>query len=375
MPRSAWGSLTRVARGHYRLRYWGDAHDGRGYRRISEEVYGTRRDAEYVRSLRRVEHDADTASVDPTVAQAHDTWWVEWADRRCAEGTMSRNTRRQRDSAWRAHVGPRWGSCRLSEVTPAALEDWMRGMSRPVAVGCRTLLSSIYDRAALHGWEGQSPTRAALDMPRDRPREHDSYTTGDLAAAWGALRGMPCEAAFLLMAFGGLRVGESLAVMVGDVVCGECGGVDVATVRVLRTVGARDGSVGPDGALKTPQSVRVAAVAGAPARRLREIAEARRDSGVAWLSCEGAECMGTSRLIRVWRRAVEGAGLRYLPPQTLRPSWRTTMAYTLGLDASVAERLMGHLMPGVTGRHYDRPHVADLVVPLAQAYVEHPYMG
>lgn len=133
--------------------------------------------------------------------------------------------------------------------------------------------------------------------------------------------------------------------------------------------------VGPDGALKTPQSVRVAAVAGAPARRLREIAEARRDSGVAWLSCEGAECMGTSRLIRVWRRAVEGAGLRYLPPQTLRPSWRTTMAYTLGLDASVAERLMGHLMPGVTGRHYDRPHVADLVVPLARAYAKHPYMG
>lgn len=89
MPRrrNSWGSVTRVAKGRYRLRYWGTDATGT-YRRMSETVDGTRRDAEGMLARRRVEHDSEHAT--PTVGQAYETWWVPWAERRVTDGRMAR---------------------------------------------------------------------------------------------------------------------------------------------------------------------------------------------------------------------------------------------------------------------------------------------
>ena len=94
MPRqrAPWGSVTLVSRGVYRLRWWGrDA--GGTYRRMSETVRGTRRQAYDRLALLHVEHSQERVTA--TVGQAHDLWWVPWADRRCDSGQMSASTRRQ----------------------------------------------------------------------------------------------------------------------------------------------------------------------------------------------------------------------------------------------------------------------------------------
>lgn len=58
--RASWGSNEDAGRGRRRIRYWADLHDGRGYRRVSETVRGTRKDADDV--LARLLADMDDGS-------------------------------------------------------------------------------------------------------------------------------------------------------------------------------------------------------------------------------------------------------------------------------------------------------------------------
>ena len=67
-------------------------------------------------ALLHVERSEELGSV--AVGRVHDLWWVPWTDRRCDSGQMSANVRKQFDSTWRSHVGPRWRSMQLDAVTP-----------------------------------------------------------------------------------------------------------------------------------------------------------------------------------------------------------------------------------------------------------------
>nr|WP_314639712.1 hypothetical protein [uncultured Olsenella sp.] len=372
MPRrrNSWGSVTRVAKGRYRLRYWGTDATGT-YRRMSETVDGTRRDAEGVLARRRVEHDSEHAT--PTVGQAYETWWVPWAERRVTDGRMARSSLVQFESAWRNHVAPRWADAQLDSVRPAQVQAWLLSLTRSQAMHSKTVLARVFERARFNEATANDPLGVALELPPEARRESSmaSFDADALLAAWDALRGTPTEAAYVLMAFGGLRVGEALGVRCSEVTLGECDGVPVATVRVRRTAGDRDGHMGPDGALKTRQSVRVAVIAGSPAERLAEIATGRLRNGMEWLSGDGP-APGKGRARHAFGAALRSSGLPRMSFQSLRPSWQTVARHRLLLDQSVIESLMGHAMPGVTGRHYERPRPAQLVEAMAAAYARTP---
>ena len=72
--------------------------------------------------------------------------------------------------------------------------------------------------------------------------------------------------------------------------------------------------------------------------------------------------MNRGALGRVWRQ-VPGS----IPFANLRNSWRTFAQYEWGIDGDTLELLMGHAIQTVTGRHYLRPSVDDLVEAVASA--------
>lgn len=65
--RSAWGSLTEVSPGVWRIRYWGKDPATGAYRRRSSTVRGSRVDAERRRAELMVEHSGDAPC--PTVGE------------------------------------------------------------------------------------------------------------------------------------------------------------------------------------------------------------------------------------------------------------------------------------------------------------------
>lgn len=80
--RSAWGSIAEVRRGVWRIRYWAEGPDG--YRRRSETVRGTRRDAVERRSALMLEHGGDAPY--PTVRQCWERWCLPDIERQVETG-------------------------------------------------------------------------------------------------------------------------------------------------------------------------------------------------------------------------------------------------------------------------------------------------
>lgn len=71
--RSSWGTNEPAARkGYRRLRYWADKRDGRGYRRCSETIRGSKRAGDARLAELRTLHANDTGC--PTLGRVYADW-------------------------------------------------------------------------------------------------------------------------------------------------------------------------------------------------------------------------------------------------------------------------------------------------------------
>lgn len=369
--RASWGSNEATANGKRRIRYWADLHDGKGYRRVSETVDGTRREADLVLARRRVEHCDDVRTC--TVSQAAEAWWIPWIDRRVSDGRMSASSRDIYINTYRKHVKQRWGNSQLGSIRASEAQDWLLSLPYTAAHVSKVVMSKIYGLARFHDVECENPFAKSLEMPPKvkARRSVESYSLEELGDVWAAVRGSSIEAPFILAAFGSCRVGESLAVRADEVELCESNGVPVAVVPIRRQAGRMPGMV--TDRLKTSTSRRWVVIPGPMGERLGAIAGERAGAGREWLCGVGSEPGWQSWFRKNWDNAIRQAGLRVLTPSTLRPAWQTVSRYTLHVDQLIIERLMGHKTPGVTGQHYDRPHRDDFIGPVAEAYARHPY--
>lgn len=357
--RSAWASIQQIDPDRWRIRYWADGEDG--YKRRSCTVRGTRLDAEKRRAELMLEHGEDAPC--PTVADAWERWALPEMERRVESGDLASRTLRQYRSTWGKHVEPRWGRVQCDSVRPLEVQQWIDGLSRNVAVMATSVLSRVLDYAVRYEVAQRNPMRERYIMPSKqtvRKRDDGIWTLAELLSLSEDLRGAWFEPAFLLAAFGGLRVGESLGVMASDVELRKVEGVTVALVSVERQV-TNAGKLSDR--LKTQQSRRTAVLVGPPALRLSELSELPDG----WfLSHDG---MGgfqpQARLNSSWSGAH--------PFCNLRNSWETWCRWTLRVPTWAIETAMGHKLPGVTGEHYDRPVPDMLAELLAEAYRERPF--
>lgn len=363
--RSAWGSVLEVSPGVWRIRYWGKDPEGR-YRRRSETVRGSRVDAERRRAELMLAHSEDAPC--PTMREAWAAWHLPSLEARREAGDLSDQTVRQYRSAWDRHVAPRWGDVPIDAVRPLEVQQWLSQLGASAAKGSLDVMRPVFDHAVRYGFVASNPMRERYLMPsRSTVRRMDRgvWTLPELRDVWSAVRGSWLEAAFLLAAFGGLRVGESLGVRGEDVSCSH----GCAVVCVSRQVENGTGAVSER--LKNRQSVRSVAVPGAAGAALLSMA----GSCPGWLSGDGMGGPNSQiRLGRSWDEALAplGPGMRH-PFRNLRNSWETNARWALGLDSWTIEVMLGHVAPGVTGRHYDRPMPEMVARVVAGAYEAAPY--
>ena len=372
--RSAWGSVSKVRDGVWRVRYWAEGRDG--YRRRSETVRGTRRDAEERRSALMLEHGGDGPC--PTVRECWERWYLPDLRWQVAEGERSDQTLAQYESRWRRHVGPRWGDVPADEVRPLAVQQWISSMPRSVAQQSAQVLRSTLAYAVRYELIVANPMDADYVMPArstSAERDRGTWDVDGLLDAWSRLRGSWAEGAFLAMAFGGARVAESLGVRAEGVRLERVpvGGSEVS-VAVVPIAAQVKGSGVPDARLKNRWSERCALVPGAAGERIAELAAER---GEGWLTHDGEGAPSDKHALRhEWDAAMGGAPERH-PMKALRASWETALRWALGLPPWVTERLMGHVPVSggrVTAYHYDSPGDADLVRAVAEAYAARPVL-
>lgn len=351
--RSSWGCVQKVRPGVWRLRY---TRDGR---RVSETFGGTRREADDRMAALRVEFGGSgPVRRRVTVGEAYERWYLPVVERSAAPSTLA-NTR----SCWRAHVGPKWASAALDDVRPADMQEWLLTLTRSQAAAALRVLRGVWREATIYGAASSDPMSVHYRVPdqsgRTRPR--DVIGAADMLAYYDAARSCGLGAAFVLAACCGLRVGEALGPMVGEVEREEAGGVTVAAVPVtrqvdglgavpVRTVGGQERA-----RLKTPGSHRWAAVGGEWAERLLALQEEARARGDRWLTDDGeGGPVSQHAARRAWGRALKEAGLPHVLLKNLRATFATQMD---ARDVPVEQiaRLMGHAKPDITFSVYERP--------------------
>lgn len=363
--RSAWASLTQVDASTWRIRYWASGPDG--YRRRSKTIRGTRLDAERARSELMLAHSEDAPC--PTVGEVWRTFCEPDLQRMADAGEYGQQTLKQVRSTWRCHVAPRWDAVQCDAVRPLAVQQWLMSMGFTQANAARSLLRRILDYAVRFEYAPSNPMAERYVMPPKSTvsrRDDGVWSLDELGEVWRAVRGQWFEAAFLLAAFGGLRVGEALGVRSEDVGAIDVDGITITTVEVRRQVTNR-GELSD--ALKNEQSRRVVAIPGRAGARLLAIAATAPD----FLTGDGMGGASTQhRLQDSWRSTALPDRLRH-PFRNLRNSWQTNMRWTMRMPPWLIEPMMGHVGEGVTGRHYDRPAAEMFAEAMAEAYRQRPF--
>ena len=350
--RSTWGSVERLPSGRWRVRWWESTPEG--WRRKSETVDGTRKDAERrLAELRVASHDAQRT---PTVGEA----WEKWVWPLVERGRPS--TRAGNDACWRNHVAPTWADVPLDQVEPMAVQTWLDGLRKVAAKNGLAMLRRILRRSVAMGAVPASRIDIEFVMPEEIDRQSRLvWKPPELARLCEAARDECFEAAVILGAFGGCRRGESLGVRVGEVIQGIG---NTACVQIMRNV--TEYGVGPT---KTKQSERTVVIPPPWSTRLLEIQEESKERGDAWLCDDGMGCPCAPHLLAYhWPRVCEQAGVERAPFRNLRPSYETMMHWDAGLETTRVQKLMGHSSPTMTHRVYDRPDDDRLASAVADAF-------
>lgn len=366
--RDRWGSITEVRKGEiYRIRYWAETPNG--YKRCSETVRGTKSKAEMRRAELMLAHGDDAPC--PTVGYVWEKYALPTYESKVKSNDMSPRSLDGYMRSWRANVEPTWGEVPCDEVRPLIIQQWLSGLTLSQAKRGLQILAGILDYAVRYEFTDRNPSREKYLLPSKATvsrRDSGVWNLEELGQVWRAVidGAQWMEPAFIVAAFGGARVSESIGILANEVSLLEVDGLPMATVPIVRQMTKEHGI---SDRLKTEQSKRTIVIPGKAALRLNEIAH---DTEPTWpLTNNGfGDWVTRDRLNGNWRKHV----LTRLPEsqrhlfQNLRNSWQTNCRWTLKMQPYYIEALMGHRVAGVTGQHYDRPQVEMFVSAVAEAY-------
>lgn len=302
---------------------------------------GPRRAAEkWERAERKRLDDEGIAYVDPKAAKVTVT---EYA-RRWVESRPNRaSTTKRYEGMIAAHlVGTPLGSMQVGAVRTIHLQEWTT--SRSLLLTPSTLdrtygfLQSVFKSAVESGLQPRTPCISTIKRPRPERRERavlDDRQFSALVAATPARY----RALVVLLATCGLRIGEALGLKVEDI------DREGQVLHVRRQLDQRARTLTP---LKTQQSRREVPL---PTHVLKALAVHRlafppyssddeRD-GLLFTSAHGRPLRYDVFAFKVFRPAVEAAGLGRLTPHGLRHHAGSVMLHNKAPDVSVAG-ILGH---------------------------------
>ena len=237
MPRKAmrsnWGSVTEIEKNkRYRIRYWSET--SKGYRRASETVRGTKRQAYDRLAELRLNHSEDAPA--PTLGQVWDMWVLPRLEERLAAGDLSETTIDAYKRTWRlVFTDHRRDKNPVNTVRPLVVQSWFDEMTISHARNAKVILRLIYSECELRDICSADIARRPYHMPKNgQKRENGIWTLDELHKLYGSIRGTYLEAWFIAAAFGGARVGETLAIRNEEVELVEFDGVPVAIIVAVK---------------------------------------------------------------------------------------------------------------------------------------------
>lgn len=268
----------------------------------------------------------DPRRQDVTVAD----WCDEWL---AGKVNLSPKTRDRYEGVLRAHIRPRWGRVKLSQLRHADVQKWLSGLGLAAASVRKIhgVLSQALDYAVKDGRLGVNPA-AGVSLPRMRQSEK-VFLNHEQVRALAEACGPEYELVVLFLAYTGLRWGEMAALRVKN--------LDFTRQRVIvaesvTPVGGRLVFGPPKGHAR--REVPIPRFLTAP---LMNRTAGKGPGEFVFLGLRGG-VMRTRTFQRVaLAKAVAALGLGYFTPHMLRHT-AASLAIASGADVKVVQTMLGH---------------------------------
>lgn len=271
------------------------------------------------------------------------TPWLAWKRTRVKASTFDGI-----EGAWRIHIEPEFGSTPLYRIMPSDIESWLtrisEGRSPTVVRRAHAALAQMLDTAVRDRRLVVNPARG-IELPRVRTTAHRYLSHLEVKAV--ADHAGEHAALVYVLAYGGLRWGEAVALRVGD--------VEGARVRVDRAVvPTKDGWV-----VGTPKThERRTLYLPAFAEKMLSARAKDRGPGELLFPAQRGEYLRSPGRVRApgarrlwWQAAVEAAGLEYLRIHDLRHT-AASLAVQSGAHVKALQRMLGHRSAAMTLDRY-----------------------
>lgn len=268
----------------------------------------------------------------------------------------------------RLYILPKWGGMTLRELRPDMLQEWVGQLmdggypaalpdgrdSKPLSARSirnimKVVLKGIFDYAVSNGWIGENPVDR-VTVPKivsDDDMVFLSVREIELLADEAEKIGKPVDGLLVRwQAYTGCRIGESLALKVGDV------DVDRRRARIGRTW-TDDGHGGS--MLGTPKNgkARNIAIPRFLMPQIKAQMEGMGDDDWLFRATRGGNVWTNTWRTRIWNKAVKAAGMEDagVTIRSLRHTY-ASFAIAQGADVKTLQMQLGHSSPSITLNTY-----------------------
>ncbi|MCV7191866.1 tyrosine-type recombinase/integrase [Mycolicibacterium brumae] len=328
---------TKSGQTRYRVRYRKPDRkqtDKRGFKR--------KRDAEAFAATVEVrkmtgEFVAETAGW-VTVAELAPDWLAR------KESATAKSNYRMTESAWRVHVKPAWGSTRVADIDPLAVEAWVAKMGKDgkgttTILRAHGVLAGILDDAVRSRPKrlASNPARGIEGLPKKVRGRHIYLTADDvhrLAAESGDHRAL-----VYVLALCGTRWGETIALRVRD----------VQFLKRRLTVADNAVQLGSDHAvgLTKGRVIREVPVPGFVLDELAPLCKGKRPEDLVFPGPGGKYLPRPKSKDGWFSGAVKRAKVQKITPHDLRHT-AASLAVSAGVNVLALQRMLGHKSAKVT---------------------------
>jgi integrase len=183
-------------------------------------TFATKGAADRWLARKRSELDAGTAIDEKAGSEPLSHWWSGYWD---SVQSRKPTTRVNYSTAWRLRIAPRFGTVPVRRIKPSHVDDWIAGMSQDGVSATKVIeavgvLRRVLDRAVRDKAIAQNPcTQRSGSLPRRPNVERPVLSPAEVERLASAMSHERDQVLVLLLAYGGLRVGEALALRWSDV--------------------------------------------------------------------------------------------------------------------------------------------------------------
>lgn len=338
--RRSWGALRELSSGRWQARYPDPDQAGRlvpAPMTFSSKSAGsrwlTKKQAEVEAGL-NVDEQASKAPLRSFWEPYKRTW-----------GALSPSTRIAYETAWRLRIEPRFGDLRVRQIRPATVDEWIgqminEGRSRSVIVETTGVLRRILDRAVRDKVIPSNPcAERGIRLPRKQEVDRPVLSPAEVEKLAQACKLERDRVLVRLLAYGGLRIGEALALRWSSV------DLERRRITIKENISSNTGKP-----ILRPTKNYATRTIDVPAVLVKQMQDYKSGSGLVFANGSGKYLYYKNWRSRNWDPAIERSGITALPHDL-----RSTCASLLidsGASPKDVQMHLGHSSISVTMNVY-----------------------